>query len=836
MRRCGRRPGVARFIPFQRPSAWLRTLPRWEMVWAAAVLLTAVFVSGSLEVVCAGGSGSRWAKCQSLTPLACTPGKCASVIAAALRQCSDAGGGVVRLAGGIYHLNDSSVSSGAPMIALSNVSNVSIVGSADQLRPSLLLIHGSQTGFQLSAAHAITLEHLELDMARYPYTFGTATAVTATSFELEYDSAQYPFASQEEAPWQYEASSVMGFDTHFQRMANDPVVDLQGSFPLTPVDSRTAAASNNNRIVVHGAGAPEGIAPGRSFVLRHRQLGCGGFCFASCSDVRLRHVKVWTAAGVALWFGYSRNITLEHVEVRRRQGRPMSSIADASHFDSCGGQVLIESNHFEGQGDDGMNVHSTMHEVRAIDPAVHGRFWLGSKPSAGPAVLSPLTVGASYTFRNRTTWAIEATARLRAVSVQNSTNATSAGRVPIGVPQQVADFAFTRGDAARVSQFAMLSDLSTEPNSVVVRNGYFGSNRARGALLKSSNTLVEGTVFNHTAAHCIQADPDGCWWFEGDAFANWTLRNNVFLGCGSEATQADVFVAACAPTWQAGQPLETPSTGGPVMLGQPFANLTVVGNRFLQETPHAALQLFGSDGLSLVNNTVTCVSTTRRSIDGRDLDGENRYDNTRTAQSSALTASSGAALSVVESTRALMHLSSVSGHLDSVDLSPSGGTLSGWAVDPALSFPGPVSSNVTVTVDGVLVLQAIANLPRPDLVPKIAPQPQHGFRIALPSVVASNLLSSKHTVNHTIVISAVRASTGAQQVISTACVGIYRPTCGLAPDWRGVHPSSCLCETPWPLRLQVYNSRRCHSEQNICDGVACEADASGCVEELAQIQ
>ena len=95
----------------------------------------------------------------------------------------------------------------------------------------------------------------------------------------------------------------------------------------------------------------------------------------------------------------------------------MSSIADASHFDSCGGEVLLERNHFEGQGDDGINVHSSLHEVRAIDPNT-GRFWLGSKPSAGPATMTPLTLGGRYAFRNRRTWALEATATLLAVAVR----------------------------------------------------------------------------------------------------------------------------------------------------------------------------------------------------------------------------------------------------------------------------------------------------------------------------------------------------------------------------------------------------------------------------------
>ena len=123
-------------------------------------------------------------------------------------------------------------------------------------------------------------------MARYPYTYGTATSVANTSFELVFDPALYPLQAPGRAAWQYEASSIMGFNAAEWRMASDPVVDLQGSFALAP----GAAA---NRLVVSGAGALAGIADGGSYVLRHAQLGCGGFCFASCTNVLLSHVDVW---------------------------------------------------------------------------------------------------------------------------------------------------------------------------------------------------------------------------------------------------------------------------------------------------------------------------------------------------------------------------------------------------------------------------------------------------------------------------------------------------------------------------------------------------------------
>jgi hypothetical protein len=138
--------------------------------------------------------------------------------------------------------------------------------------------------------------------------------------------------------------------------------------------------------------------------------------------------------------------------------------------------------------------------------------------------------------------------------------------------------------AKRVSQpsrFALLTNVDRLP-AVWIRNSYFGQNRARGALLKSSHVVVEDTVFDHTSAHCIQAFPDGCYWFESSGFTNWTVRNVSFLGCnaggGAMGGLADVFVAACAPAW--GPDGRPKSQGGsPVTVGQPFADLSIVNSR-----------------------------------------------------------------------------------------------------------------------------------------------------------------------------------------------------------------------------------------------------------------
>ena len=201
------------------------------------------------------------------------------------------------------------------------------------------------------------------------------------------------------------------------------------------------------------------------------------------------------------YFEDCRNVRLtKGTAVKRRPGLPMSATADASHFNQCSGKITLEDVHFEGQGDDGTNIHGMFHDVRAISSTGTGagaRLTLGGRPAGGNP---PLFVGGIYEFRNRSTWLIEGRGTLVGWTVDKSTG------------QQVADFAF-QPPVLNVSMFALLAEVTRMP-AVHISNAFFGNNRARGALIKTSNVLVENSVFDHNSGPCLQVRDGGvrCWW------------------------------------------------------------------------------------------------------------------------------------------------------------------------------------------------------------------------------------------------------------------------------------------------------------------------------------
>lgn len=88
------------------------------------------------------------------------------------------------------------------------------------------------------------------------------------------------------------------------------------------------------------------------------------------------------------------------------------------------------------------------------------------------------------------------------------------------------------------------------------------------------------------------------------------------------------------------------------------------------------------------------------------------------------------------------------GHLDNVTVTSGGIRVNGWAVDRTLPEGGVPPVTVQINVDQRPVLSVTANLSRPDLVKDhVAPNPQHGFDVTLPSTMTKSLLTGRHVID-----------------------------------------------------------------------------------------
>ena len=534
--------------------------------------------------------------CGSLTTTDCQP-DCASAIVTRMRECSAAGGGTLSLGAGVYHLRGVSADFAA---TLTGVSAVVLTGPSGTGEPTAtLMLHGLLGGFHLVNTTALQFARITIDMYRLPYTYGKVSSVAKNSFTMSYDHATYDFPAGAAYTWLLGVQGVAEFN-HTGNTWLSQGLDIFEWGPTYPTIQLLASGE----LKVVGLGASQGVKAGSWLIVRHHCYGLPAFKIDNSAQTVLRQVTLLAAPGMGVLGTDAKDVTLDQVRIERKAGRPLSISADGAHFASCTGDIILRDCHFEGQGDDGLNIHGNFAQVERIS-AGRRQVSLGAGPAQeGFEVLA----GETYEFRDRRTWEVLA----RAVAV-------SGGSMQVQLDRAL---------PSAVGAYALVSIAERGPRALVQRS-YFGNNRARGVLVKTSNALIEDCTFENTLGPAVQSYPDGCFWFESAAFTNWTLRNSTIISANrdpnwsndqlnvSEYAVGDVIIAACAVDWVDGAPdncsgasvqgRHLRSCGNPVACAGcfPFSGITIEGNRFVQSTegqPHPALTIWGVDGLQLNNN------------------------------------------------------------------------------------------------------------------------------------------------------------------------------------------------------------------------------------------
>ncbi len=203
-------------------------------------------------------------------------------------------------------------------------------------------------------------------------------------------------------------------------------------------------------------------------------------------------------------------VTVQSCTVKSENPEALMSLnADVIHVAGETKSVLVENCCFERPGDDFVNVHMNAYVVSSVN----GNEITAASPRFG---FSPLWAAAGETLRfyDRETFSVLGEATVESVG-EGSYRLTA---LPEGVKS---------GSVA--------VNVSTIPDSVVIRNNQFKYNRARGLLLQSENVLVEGNTFYGIALAAILVAPDLENWYEMVPARHLEIRNNDFKSCGKYA-------------------------------------------------------------------------------------------------------------------------------------------------------------------------------------------------------------------------------------------------------------------------------------------------------------
>ncbi len=243
-------------------------------------------------------------------------------------------------------------------------------------------------------------------------------------------------------------------------------------------------------------------------------------------NVLVENVTVHHASGMAFVAEQSKDVTLRkyNVLLPPNSERLVTSTADASHFVSCSGLIVLDDCIFENMLDDGTNVHGIYAEVREMtDPYTLG-MTRGHSQQQG---FTFARAGEEIVFANKNT--LKPHAKRIVSSIKN-----------------VNDFYFEVTFTEKIDDLPI--DGSVAENTflqpdVIMRNCEVRQNRARGILISTAGkVLVEKNKFVKCTYAGIQAAGDANYWFESGPVTDMTIRENLFEDQGLCVGNAPVLV------------------------------------------------------------------------------------------------------------------------------------------------------------------------------------------------------------------------------------------------------------------------------------------------------
>lgn len=407
-------------------------------------------------------------------PPTCAP-NCVPALAAAIQACAALRAPcTVQLEAGTYNLQ---VPHGGTALTLAGLQDFVLAGAGDA---TLLVLSDIANLIAVSGGRNVTLARFAVDSARVPFTLGTSIAASPEGTVLAFDARGLYAVDLQAYPWLQRAQSVLGYDAALGRPAAPPnvtdIYELDTPIPVTYLSTAGAAA----QLRLEGRVLPLG----QTFIVRHQVYSFNAFTFTGTTGLALLNTSLFSMGGMGLLTDKCTDIVVDGLSIRKLPGRPMSITADGMHFSNTrGGRVLVQNSLLEGQGDDGMNIPTIFQQVGAISSdgltlQLQGR----NQPCPSPPNFLP---GDAVNFFNISDLALLGQGTV--ASLGPNLTVVLAAPPPLGV-----------------GLFTLVNNAAQVADSVVLLNNVFRNNRARGALLKSSNVYVSGNVFEGMSLSAVK--------------------------------------------------------------------------------------------------------------------------------------------------------------------------------------------------------------------------------------------------------------------------------------------------------------------------------------------
>jgi hypothetical protein len=230
------------------------------------------------------------------------------------------------------------------------------------------------------------------------------------------------------------------------------------------------------------------------------------------SDIRIINTSVLTSPYMGITAGQGgRGLSLENVIEKPSQGRPISTVADGTHFTGVGGDIVVEGGDFQREGDDVMNITVAWDTLTTVNSTAS---FVMSGPDAIP------NPGDALAFVD------QALGYLGSATVESISppNLPPWGGQPITVQ--------LNSPLSWLSPGIHAVNLNHAPSRVYVSDVNIHDKVGRGILVGGFHMLIQNSRFENMTASAI-ASIISSYFNESTGASDIAIRNNTIVGTNS---------------------------------------------------------------------------------------------------------------------------------------------------------------------------------------------------------------------------------------------------------------------------------------------------------------
>jgi hypothetical protein len=252
------------------------------------------------------------------------------------------------------------------------------------------------------------------------------------------------------------------------------------------------------------------------------------------SDIRIINTSVLTSPYMGITAGQGgRGLALENVTEKPSQGRPISTVADGTHFTGVGGDIIVEGGDFSHEGDDVMNITVAWDTLAAVNSTDS---FVMSGPDAIP------NAGDALAFFD------QSLGYLGSATVQSISppNLPPWGGQPITVQ--------LNSPISWLSSGIHALNMNHAPSRVFVSDVNIHDKVGRGILIGGFHMLIKDSRFENMTASAI-ASIVSSYFSESTGASDIAIRNNAILGTNQRVSMAQTTIhpvmhrLRCLPTF-----------------------------------------------------------------------------------------------------------------------------------------------------------------------------------------------------------------------------------------------------------------------------------------------